>query len=142
MKIEIITTVTAELLDAFARLIPQLSTAPVPTRAELEQVIAQQGTFLYILRQTTGGPIVGSLTLATFCTPTGRHAWIEDVVVDAACRGQGLGEALTRRALEDARRMGLKSVSLTSRASRVAANQLYQKLGFVRHETNLYRITL
>lgn len=142
MKIEIITTVTAELLDAFARLIPQLSNAPVPTHAELEQVIAQQGTFLYILRQTAGGPIVGSLTLATFYTPTGRHAWIEDVVVDSACRGQGLGEALTRRALEDARRMGLKSVSLTSRASRVAANQLYQKLGFVRHETNLYRITL
>jgi ribosomal protein S18 acetylase RimI-like enzyme len=63
----------------------------------------------------------------------------EDVVVDEKARGRGIGEALTRAALERAQQMGAKVVELTSRPSREAANRLYRRIGFVQPETNLYR---
>jgi ribosomal protein S18 acetylase RimI-like enzyme len=86
--------------------------------------------------------IVGLLTLVVFRIPTGVRAWIEDVVVDESARGHGVGEALNRAALHDARRRGAKTVDLTSRPSRAAANRLYQRLGFIARETNVYRYEL
>ena len=88
------------------------------------------------------GAIVGSLTLAMYPLPTGRKAWIDDVVVDGDARGRGVGEALSRAALDEARRRGAKEVDLTSRPTREAANRLYQRLGFVPRDTNVYRFTL
>ena len=85
------------------------------------------------------GRIVGLLTLAVFRIPTGVRAWIEDVVVDESERGQGVGEALTREALRRAEAAGARTVDLTSRPSREAANRLYRRLGFVDRETNVYR---
>jgi ribosomal protein S18 acetylase RimI-like enzyme len=85
---------------------------------------------------------VGSLTLATFRIPTGVRAWIEDVVVDSSARGHGVGEALNIAAIEEARARGAITVELTSRPSREAANRLYQRLGFVARETNVYRYTI
>ena len=92
---------------------------------------------LYVARHE--GRIVGTLTLAIFAIPTGRRAWIEDVVVDEAARGLGVGEQLTMAAVDEARRRGVRSVDLTSRPTREAANALYQKLGFGLRETNVYR---
>ncbi len=86
-----------------------------------------------------GGRIVGSMTLVVFRIPTGVRAWIEDVVVDQGARGQGVGEALNRSALEVADRRGARTVDLTSRPQREAANRLYQRLGFVMRDTNVYR---
>ena len=88
------------------------------------------------------GRIVGSLTLATYTIPTGLKAWIEDVVVDGDARGHGVGEALNRAALDEARRRGAKEVDLTSRPSREDANRLYVRLGFEARQTNVYRYTL
>jgi ribosomal protein S18 acetylase RimI-like enzyme len=88
------------------------------------------------------GRIVGSLTLAMFRIPTGIRAWIEDVVVDGTARGHGVGEALNRAALDHARTNGAITVDLTSRPSREAANRLYQRMGFVLRESNLYRYQL
>jgi ribosomal protein S18 acetylase RimI-like enzyme len=85
---------------------------------------------------------VGSLTLAVFRIPTGLRAWIEDVVVDESARGQGVGEALNRAALDRAAALGAVTVDLTSRPSRAAANRLYQRLGFEPRETNVYRYDL
>jgi ribosomal protein S18 acetylase RimI-like enzyme len=79
------------------------------------------------------------MTLAVFRIPTGVRAWVEDVVVDGSARGQGVGEALNRAALEVAARRGARTVDLTSRPSREAANRLYQRIGFVQRETNVYR---
>jgi ribosomal protein S18 acetylase RimI-like enzyme len=79
------------------------------------------------------------LTLAVFPIPTGVRAWIEDVVVDQSARGRGVGEALSRRALELAAQAGARTVELTSRPSREAANRLYRRLGFEARETNVYR---
>jgi len=86
--------------------------------------------------------ILGSLTLAWFRIPTGVRAWIEDVVVDEEARGHGVGELLNRAALDRARELGAKTVDLTSRPSREAANRLYQRIGFVARDTNVYRFTL
>ena len=88
------------------------------------------------------GTIVGSLTLVVFPIPTGSRAWIEDVVVDEAARGAGVGAALNQAALDHARALGAKTVDLTSRPSREAANRLYQRLGFEPRETNVYRYEL
>jgi ribosomal protein S18 acetylase RimI-like enzyme len=85
---------------------------------------------------------VGMATLVTFRIPTGMRAWIEDVVVDDAGRGHGVGTALTEGMLDRARELGCRTVDLTSRPSREAANRLYQRAGFVARETNVYRYDL
>ena len=133
-------TVDEELVAAFERLIPQLSTSSLPpTGAELTDIVENPATVLFLAR--VDGAIVGSLTLAFYRIPTGLKAWIEDVVVDDAVRGRGVGAALNQAALAEARRRGSKDVSLTSRPSRQAANRLYLRLGFVARETNMYRYT-
>jgi ribosomal protein S18 acetylase RimI-like enzyme len=139
--IERVDRATPELVDAFARLIPQLSTSsPPPTLDELDAVIADPNNAVFVAR--LGGRIVGSTTLVTFRIPTGPKSWIEDVVVDDEARGLGIGELLNRAALDEARRRRVKAVSLTSRASREAANRLYRRIGFEHRETNYYRIDL
>jgi len=136
--VEIATAATAELVSAFARLIPQLSkSSPPPTAEELGEMIDSPSSDVLVAR--VGGVIVGTLTLVIFRIPTGLRAWIEDVVVDDAGRGHGVGEALNRSALEIARTKGCRTVDLTSRPSREAANRLYQRLGFQPRETNVYR---
>ena len=87
------------------------------------------------------GRIVGMLTLIVFRIPTGVRAWIEDVVVDETARGRGVGEALSQEAVRRALDLGARTVELTSRPSREAANRLYQRLGFVRRDSNVYRYT-
>ncbi len=87
------------------------------------------------------GPIVGSLTLAVFRVPTGLRAWIEDVVVDESARGAGAGEALVLAAVRRAEAEGARTVDLTSRPSREAANRLYLRVGFEARTTNVYRFS-
>lgn len=134
---------TDELVDAFVRLTPQLSSSsPAPSAAVLDEIISSAATVLLVARDGVDGPVLGSLTLALFRIPTGLRAWIEDVVVDESARGTGVGAALNEVALERARQAGARTVDLTSRPSREAANRLYQRLGFVERETNVYRHTL
>jgi ribosomal protein S18 acetylase RimI-like enzyme len=127
-----------EILAACHRLIPQLSSSSRPiTLAELTEIVDGASTVLFAARR--GTEIVGLLTLVVFRIPTAVRAWIEDVVVDESARGSGVGEALSRAALAEAVRRGAKTVELTSRPSREAANRLYQRIGFVRRDTNVYR---
>src|SRR5262245_39745904 len=135
MDITRVAAVDDELVEAFARLLPQLSQARPPGRAELDAIAA--GAVLLIARDA--GAIVGTLTLTLYRIPTGLQARIDDVVVDTALRGRGVGEALSREALRIAREAGARNVSLTSRPSREAANRLYLRLGFERLDTNVYR---
>ncbi|MBM3124302.1 MAG: GNAT family N-acetyltransferase, partial [Chloroflexi bacterium] len=92
-----------------------------------------------LIARSDSGEIVGALTLAVYRVPTGVRSIIEDVIVEAACREQGVGEALMRRAVEEARRRGAQSISLTSNPAREAANKLYLKLGFKHRDTNSYQ---
>ena len=134
------TEVTDELVEAITRLLPQLSaTADAPTRAEVDEIVSSPATVLFIARDGDDGPIVGTLTLAIFRIPSGVRAWIEDVIVDETMRGRGVGEALTKAALDAAHEEGARTVELTSRPTRQAANRLYQRLGFVTRQTNVYR---
>jgi ribosomal protein S18 acetylase RimI-like enzyme len=138
VRIDEATVVTADLVAAFERLIPQLSSSPPPTPAELAMIVGSDSSVLLVAR-TSGSDIIGSLTLALFRVPTGIRAWIEDVVVDEAARGAGVGESLVMAAVARAREAGARSVDLTSRPSREAANRLYLRLGFEARSTNVYR---
>lgn len=144
IRVEECIEVDEELVGAMARLIPQLSSSsPPPTATELMELVESGATHLLIARDDGGGAddgrILGSMTLVVFRIPTGVRAWIEDVVVDESARGMGVGESLNREALALAVRLGARTVDLTSRPSREAANRLYQRLGFVLRETNVYR---
>lgn len=141
VTLEIATAVDDELVQAFARLIPQLSkSSPPPTAAELAEMVSAPASDVLLAR--LDGAIVGTLTLVTFRIPTGMRAWIEDVVVDDSARGHGVGDQLNKFALQIAADKGCKTVDLTSRPSREAANRLYQRIGFVARETNVYRYSL
>lgn len=131
-----VVSVTDELLAAFERLIPQLTRAPIPTSAELQQLLDSPS--ILIVARSLDGVIVGTATLGVFRTPSGLHAHVEDVIVDDAIRGQGCGEELVQYLLQIACDLGLDGVSLTCNPRRVAANRLYQKMGFQKWETNVY----
>jgi len=138
--IEVATEATDELREAIERLLPQLSSSPPPNAEQLAELVAHPDSVLFVAR--LDGVIVGSLTLVQYRIPTGLKAWIEDVVVDETASRQGIGEALSRAAIDEARRRGAKDVSLTSRPSREAANRLYRRIGFEPRETNVYRYDL
>jgi ribosomal protein S18 acetylase RimI-like enzyme len=139
MKVEIATSVTPALLAAVEHLVPQLSRSnPPPTPDELEAIVSAPATDFFVAT-LDDGTVAGVATLATFRIPTGVRAWIEDVVVDTEVRGKGVGAALTNAMVDRARELGCVTVDLTSRPKREAANRLYQRLGFVVRDTNVYR---
>ncbi len=138
VDIEVLNEVTGEVVEAFARLLPQLSSSATPLDAAgLSAIVASPASTVLLAR--VDGRIVGTLTLAVFPIPTGIRAWIEDVVTDEAARGQGVGQALTVAALEIARKAGARTVDLTTRPSREAAGRLYERIGFERRDSRLYR---
>ena len=142
VAVDVASEVTDDVVEAFARLIPQLSKSnPPPTKAQLQAIVDSDACHLLLARDDDG-TILGSLTLVVFPIPTAVRAWIEDVVVDGAARGMGVGAVLNTYALELSRSLGAATVDLTSRPSREAANRLYQRLGFEPRETNVYRYTL
>ena len=139
MTVEIrrITQVSDALEEAFARLMPQLSPRlGAPSREALRRVAGSETGAL--LAAVAGERIVGVLTLAWYDAPSGRKAWIEDVVVDGAARGCGAGDALVRAAVEHAARIGAGKEMLTSNPAREAARALYRKVGFEEVETTVF----
>ena len=143
LSIERATRVSEALYTACQRLVPQLTSSnPPPTRQALELLVASPCSTLFIARHDDfGEEIIGLATLLLYRVPTGLRAYIEDVVVDEQARGRRIGEALTWACLEAARQAGAPYVGLTSNPVRIAANRLYQKMGFVRRETNVYKFT-
>jgi ribosomal protein S18 acetylase RimI-like enzyme len=130
------------LAEALEGLVPQLSKSnPPPSLEQVEALLAHEAITQFVARDDDGA-IVGVATLAIFPIPTGRRAWVEDVIVDAAVNGQGIGRRLTEAMVDHARAEGCVSVDLTSRPSREAANALYRKVGFAIRDTNVYRVNL
>jgi ribosomal protein S18 acetylase RimI-like enzyme len=146
VDVEVLKQVTSETVEAFDRLLPQLSTSAPPLDAEaLTAIVSAPASTILIAR--AGGEIVGTLTLVIFPIPTGTRAWIEDVVVDEAARGKQfggkrVGEALTIEAIRIAQEAGARTVDLTTRPSRVAAGRLYERLGFEQRDSRVYRYPL
>lgn len=130
------------LAEALVSLVPQLSRSNPPPSLEAVRAMLAHEAITQFLAVDEDGTIVGVATLAVFPIPTGKRAWIEDVIVDRAVNGQGIGRRLTEAMLDRARELGCVTVDLTSRPSREAANALYRKVGFEPRETNVYRYQL
>ncbi|MFV0331704.1 MAG: GNAT family N-acetyltransferase [Dysgonomonas sp.] len=140
IEIAQITHVDENVTEAFARLMPQLSPdGKAPDREYLQKIADTENAYLFAAYNPA---IAGTLTLIITYIPTGAKAWIEDVVVDSNARGQNIGKKLVRHATTFAESMGVTNINLTSSPERVAANRLYQKIGFVKRETNVYRLII
>lgn len=138
VTVETLTEVDDEIVEAFDRLLPQLSaTAKRLSREALAQLASAESTTVLVAR--SDGQIVGTLSLVMFPIPSGIRARVEDVVVDDSARGQGIAAALIEEAKTRAGAAGARTLDLTSRASRSAANRLYERLGFQPRESRVYR---
>lgn len=140
MKIYEAKAITDDIVRAFEKLIPQLSpNSPIPSKTDLVEIINSKNTILFIAEDEI---ILGTLTLSIYKTPTGNKVWIEDVVVDNDARGKAIGQKLTQYAINYVSKKGFKKIDLTSTPERVAANKLYQKMGFKKRKTNVYRLLI
>ena len=129
-------------LEAIRDLVKQLSDdAQELTNQDLQSIIESSQSHLYVIRDNKK-KIVGMITLITYKIPYKMKGWIEDVVVDLDHRGKGLATTLLEYAITEAKKYHVKSLNLTSNPSREGANTLYVKLGFVRRDTNVYRMML
>ncbi|MEU5534071.1 GNAT family N-acetyltransferase [Streptomyces sp. NPDC020362] len=141
VRVEIVREASQELVDAFGRLLPQLSSTAKPLDHEaVDRMVTCDATTVLVAR--TPKAIVGTLTLVMLPLPSGLRARVEDVVVDRGARGQGVAGLLTREALRMARDAGARTVDLTSRPDRAAANRLYEQLGFRTRQSTVYRFQL
>ncbi len=141
MNIYKLNTVTDQVVTAFKNLIPQLAPDCIlPTKMDLEAIVNSDASLLFMAEEND--EILGTLTLVFNKIPTGNKIWIEDVVVDKSARGKGVGIKLLEFSIAYAKSQGIRNINLTSSPDRVAANKLYQKLGFKQRETNVYRLTI
>lgn len=134
-----IKTYSSEYHKAMQRFLDQLTTNPMILTEEMfHQLLASPNSHLFFLLKD--GQIAGMLTVGIYHSPTGGKAWIEDVVVDETFRGQGLSKQLVAHAIEFVKSQQIPSLMLTSNPKRIAANKLYQAMGFSQKETNIYRM--
>lgn len=137
--VEVVREYSDELFSAFERLVPQLADVPVPTVEHLKALVKSPSSSLLVMRDTENGKIMATITVAEYLIPTGSRAWIEDVILDQNYRGRRLADKLMHAAEDFAASNGVEVMNLTSSPDRVAANRLYQKLGYALRETNVYR---
>jgi ribosomal protein S18 acetylase RimI-like enzyme len=136
VRIERATRASEELVETIRRLLPQLTEARTPpTLAQLQEVCATQ---TLLVARDDDGRVVGTLTFVLYRVSSGLKGRLEDVIVDEAARGRGVGEALVREGMRLASEAGVLMLELTSMPYRQAANRLYKRLGFVRKPTNVY----
>lgn len=141
IKIERITSADSSTAEAISLLLKQLSSQEFSfSERELAALINDSSSSLFLL--FAEDKIAGMLTLGTYLSPTGRKAWIEDVVVDSAYRGKGYGKMLVEHAIEYARTLSPCTLMLTSNPARIAANELYRASGFEQKITNVYKMSL
>jgi len=143
MRIEEVTEVTPEIHAALARLLPQLNPSlPVPDLERLRRLVADPAVTLLIARE--GREVVGTTTVIVYTTPFWIKARLDEVVVDSAARGKGVGEGLVRASLEVGRRAGAQVAELQSGKgpARAAAHRLYERVGFKIRDTDVFRISL
>ena len=134
-----IKTYSPEYHEAMQRFLNQLTTSPmVLTESMFHQLLDSENSHLFFIMKEE--QIAGMLTVGIYYSPTGGKAWIEDVVVDETFRGQGLSKLLVAHAIEFVKSQQIPLLMLTSNPKRIAANKLYQAMGFERKETNVYRM--
>ena len=131
--------VRTEYIDGINNLLGQLTSSPKEmNEALLQAIVESDRTHLFLAY--IGNQMVGMATLAAYVIPTGTKAWVEDVVVDNNFRGKHIGKKLVNHVVEYTKKYSPCSLMRTSRPMRVAANKLYQSVGFEKRETNVYKI--
>jgi GNAT superfamily N-acetyltransferase len=141
VRIEAVSEATPEVHAALAHLLPQLNDKlPVPTMERIQALVADPAVTLLLAKD--GEEVVGTTTVIVYTTPFWIKARLDEVVVDEATRGKGVGAALVSAALDVARAKGAQIAELQSAKNREAANRLYPRMGFKLRETNVYRIVL
>lgn len=136
MEIVELTAFEEEYVRGLDGLMRELSATAEATEERVRMVIGDPNMHQYAAFDEER--MVGCATLCVCHTPEKVIGFVEAVVVAAECRGQHIGRRLMERIIDDARRFGVQELHLTSRPQRVAANGLYQALGFERKETNVY----
>ena len=140
MEIQELHNYTQAQFEDLKQLIAELSDRVNLTQTDLMLVLKDSNSHLYVILESEH--IIGCATLCVFHSPTGTKASIEDVVVSSAYRGQHLGKQLMKYVLEQAKAFAPIELHLTSNPMRVAANKLYQSIGFQKKETNCYQMTI
>lgn len=135
-----LTEVDEKICAQVNAVLQQLSDEKKCTLQSLKSVVQSSMSELWVAKEE--GKVVGAATLTLAARLSGTSARLEDVVVDESMRGKGIGKALCEKVIERAKAHGAHSISLTTRPERVAAHKLYEKLGFKRKETDVYRLTL
>ena len=134
-----VNTYSLEYQEAMQRFLDQLTSHPMTlTEPMFRQLLESANSHLFFLMKDE--QIAGMLTVGIYHSPTGGKAWIEDVVVDETFRGEGLSKLLVSHAIEFTKSQQIPLLMLTSNPKRMAANKLYQAMGFERKETNVYRM--
>lgn len=142
MTIKEITTLTPAIQTAIQHFIDLLVTTPYTASNEtLTALVASENSHLFLAYDETEN-VAGMITVGMYYSPTGKKAWIEDVVVDDTFRGQGVGEKLVQHAIEFTKTKDVNLLMLTSHPSRIAANKLYPRVGFNKRETNVYKMMI
>ena len=143
MRIETVSEASEEVHAALTRLLPQLNPRlELPDMGRLRRLVADPAVTLLVARD--GDDIVGTTTVVVYTTPYWIKARLDEVVVDAAARGKGVGEALVRAALDVGRQRGAQVAELQSGrgSQRAAAHRLYARLGFHIRDSDVMRIVL
>lgn len=132
----------AEVAPSLQRLIMELSSsASGPDSATVAGRMRDERVRVLVAERD--GIVVGTATLSLLATLwKGMVGHVDDVVVDATARGEGVGRQLMQKLHEEAQRLGVTHLDLTSRPTREAANALYQSLGYEMRSTNVYRLRL
>lgn len=142
MQIVEITEFSQALQNALAGFMEQLTGRTVDVKVDfLRELIESPHSHLFCA-VGDDGMYIGTITVGIYLSPTGKKAWIEDVVVSEQQRGLGIGKAMVQHAIAFVRQKGVESLMLTSNSSRIAANNLYKSLDFEQRATNVYRMIL
>lgn len=140
-KIELLTSFSQNDAKAIKNLVEKLGKNPKPFRnSDLEEILSSPSTYLYVARESFDNRIIGMATVAVYRIPYIKKAYLDDVVVDESYRGHGVGSSLLGAVIKHSRKIGASFIEFTSNPDRVAGNKLYQKLGFKKRETNVYRM--
>lgn len=110
------------------------------TDQEIKRILKSDTTHLIIARDQKTKNIIGMGTLSIYRIPYLRKAYLDDFIIDEAYQGQGIGSRLMKYILDNTRKSGASYLEFTSNPKRVGANKFYQKQGFEKRKTNVYRI--
>lgn len=141
MTIEILKAkkLTDTIQNQIADLYKQLNADNI--QRPLEEILKSDNNVLVIIC-TIDGNIVGTALLSTYKVISGFRGMVDDVVVDSAQRGKGIGRKLMEKLLEEGKRLDLDEILLFTGHHRAPAIALYKSLGFNMRDSGLYNLRL